>query len=191
MDKDQFKDKITNAAASVFQHFGYKKTTMDDIANELKMGKSSIYYYFKSKEEIFQDVVEAEAQVLKNEIKEAISGLTDPIEKIKAYVLTRMKVYKRATNFYNALKNDNLLHLDFIDTLRKKYESEEIALVTDILLEGVNSGKFNLTNVKLASIAIVTALKGLELAIYEESDNQSTELRLDNLLDILFYGMVR
>ncbi len=190
MDKDIFKEKIIQFAANVFQRYGYKKTTMDDIANELRKGKSSIYYYFTSKEEIFQEVVENEARDLRNEIMISLEKTKDPIEQIKIYVLTRMKAYNKATNYYNALKNDNLLHLDFIDALRKKYDSEEISLVKEILQNGVKSKKFRINNVKLASIAIVTALKGLEIALYEDTDNQSTEDRIDSLLNILFYGMI-
>jgi AcrR family transcriptional regulator len=190
MDKDVFREKIVRTAAEVFQRYGYRKTTMGDIANELRKGKSSIYYYFAGKEEIYQEVVESEARGLKNEIMASIAQVSDPIEQIKAYVLTRMRVYKKALNFYNALKNDNLLHLEFIDSLRKKYDEEEIALVNDILRKGVKSARFRIKNVKLASIAIVTALKGLEFVIYEDSDEQTLEERLDSLLNVLFYGIV-
>ena len=44
---------ILEAAQGLFSKFGYKKTTMEDIAQELHKGKSSLYYYFKNKEENF------------------------------------------------------------------------------------------------------------------------------------------
>ena len=43
------KYKIVGIASTVFSRFGFKKATMDDIARAAGMGKSSIYYYFKSK----------------------------------------------------------------------------------------------------------------------------------------------
>jgi len=49
--------RIVHTASQVFSRFGFKKATMEDIANAVGMGKSSIYYYFKSKEEIFEAVV--------------------------------------------------------------------------------------------------------------------------------------
>ena len=190
MDKDSFTDKIIDKAGEIFNQFGFKKTTMDEIAQQLGKGKSSIYYYFKSKEEIFEAVVEKEANKLRNEVKSAIDQASDPIDKIKNYVLTRVRVYKEVTNFYNALKNDGLLHLDFIDSLRKKYELSEIEILQQILIEGVNAGKFKLNNTHLASIAVVTALKGLEETFNKSEDDESLEKQLDNLLNILFYGII-
>jgi len=190
MSKDFLADKIIEKAAEVFTRFGYKKTTMDEIAHELGKGKSSIYYYFTSKEEIFQAVVEKEANILKNEVKNAIALQTDPILKIKSYVLTRMSVYKRIRNFYNALNNDELLRLDFINILRKKYENDEIVLLEQILNEGVAASKFKLADTHLASVGIVTALKGLEELYQTVTENKVMESHLDNLLNILFYGII-
>jgi AcrR family transcriptional regulator len=190
MSKDSFSDRIIEKAAEVFNQFGYKKTTMDEIAQQLGKGKSSIYYYYTSKEEIFEAVVEKEANQLRNEVKNSIEQAIEPIGKIKNYILTRVSVYKRVTNFYNALKNDGLLHLDFIDSLRKKYENSEIELLQQILDEGVKEGKFKLTDTYLASVAIVTALKGLEETFNNSTDQQLMESRLDNLLNILFYGLI-
>lgn len=190
MSKDIFSDKIVEKAAEVFTRFGYRKTTMDDIARELGKGKSSIYYYFTSKEEIFQAVVEKEASQLKTAVKDAISHLDEPMEKIKIYVLTRTNAYKRIRNFYNALNNNELLHLDFINTLRKKYEDEEVSLLQQILDSGVKAGKFNFTNPHLAAIAIVTALRGLEEDFSKHPEYDNMEKHLDNLLNILFYGIV-
>jgi AcrR family transcriptional regulator len=189
MNKDSFSDKIIVKAAEVFNQFGFKKTTMDEIAQQLGKGKSSIYYYFTSKEEIFQAVVEKEAFELKNEVRQAIDRGTNPINKIKNYVLTRVSVYKKITNFYNALKNDGLLHLEFIDALRKKYEKDEVEILQQILIEGVNAGKFKLNDTYVASVAIVTALKGLEETFNKNNDQQQMEAHLDSLLNILFYGI--
>ena len=54
---DDMRNTIINSASDVFEKFGFKKTTVDDIAQALRKGKSSIYYYFKSKEEDRKSVV--------------------------------------------------------------------------------------------------------------------------------------
>jgi AcrR family transcriptional regulator len=63
------KYKIVGIASTVFSRFGFKKATMDDIARAAGMGKSSIYYYFKSKEDIFEAVVKKEAHALSLELE--------------------------------------------------------------------------------------------------------------------------
>jgi len=191
MAKDNFSQKIVSEAAKVFNRFGYKKTTMDEIAEQLGKGKSSIYYYFKSKEEIFQAVVEKEAVLLRSEVRKSIEGTSNPKEQIKNYVLTRMKIYKRVENFNNALKDNVLLHMDFVSTIRSSFNKYEIELVKKILADGVESGEFVIENPDLAAIGIVTALKGLQVPLLEYKDEIDVVSRLDNMLRILFYGIVK
>ena len=59
--KSKAKTQLIEAAGVTFSRFGYRKTTMDDIAFAAGKGKSSLYYYFKNKEEVFEAVVEKEA----------------------------------------------------------------------------------------------------------------------------------
>ena len=54
------KEIIIAAATTLFSRFGLDKTTMEDIAKAAKKGKSSLYYYFKSKEQVFAEVIRKE-----------------------------------------------------------------------------------------------------------------------------------
>lgn len=191
LDKDEVKETIVNVARHIFSRFGFRKTTMDEIALATRKGKSSIYYYFESKEEIFQAVVEKEANLLKAELHEAISHIEDPREKLKAYILVRMRALNKLANFYDALKNDYLSHLEFINVIRKKYDDDEIATVESILKRGIENGEFVIDSPHLASIAIVTAMKGLEIPIFVEVSEDEVEKRIDNLVNILFYGLIK
>lgn len=187
------KFKIVNIAADIFSTFGFKKATMDDIAYAAGIAKSSIYYYFKSKEEIFEAVVKNEAQQLSGELeKKVINTYDNPKDKIRNYVFLRMKYLNEMVNFYEALKNDYLGNLAFTERIRRKYDKEERQTIKDILDEGVNKGIFKLTNTKLAAIVLVTFLKGLEksMIIEQKLDMKELETNLDDILHILFYGMV-
>ena len=190
LDKDEVKDTIINVARHIFSRFGFKKTTMDEIAQAARKGKSSIYYYFTSKEEIFQAVVEKEASLLKSELILAIGKVDDPREKLKVYVLVRMKTISKLANFYNAIKNEYLSHLEFINHIRAQYDRDEIQIVEGILLEGVKHNDFKIENTSLAAIAIVTALKGMEIPMFWEKEELDVEKQIDNLINILFYGVI-
>ena len=48
---------ILNAAQKRFAHFGISKTSMEDIAADIGLSKSSLYYYFTTKEDIFKAVI--------------------------------------------------------------------------------------------------------------------------------------
>lgn len=151
-------DIIVNAA-KVYSRYGYKKTRMDDIAKSVDKGKSTLYYYFKNKDEVFKAVIEYEADILKAEILEAVAIANEPKEKIRSYLLTRMAVYQRVDNFYKALTNNLLSHLTFIEDVRRGYELQEINLLKRILEEGIEKNQLKLKDPSLAAMAIVTALK--------------------------------
>jgi len=188
------KNKIVSISSGVFSKFGFKKATMEDIALASGMGKSSIYYYFKSKEEIFEAVVKKEAHELSLELEKKVISVNDnPKDKIRNYVLIRMRYLKEMVNFYEALKNDYLGNLTFTERIRKKYDKEEQQTIKKILEDGVNQGVFKVRNTKFAAIALVTFLKGLEssLIIDEDIKLKNLEETLDEILQIIFYGMVK
>jgi len=191
LDKDEVKEAIVNVARHIFSKFGFKKTTMDEIAVASRKGKSSIYYYFASKEEIFQAVVEKEALILKQELINAISEADSPAQKLKAHVLVRMRSMEKLANFYSAIKDDYLSHLDFVEKIRKKYDQEEIQMMENILKEGVQNNNFEINDTALAAIAIVTALKGMEIPLFWGVEEKDIERRLDHLINILFNGVLK
>jgi AcrR family transcriptional regulator len=191
LDKDEVKEAIVNVARHIFSRFGFRKTTMDEIAIASKKGKSSIYYYFASKEEIFQAVVEKEALILRQELLNAINEADSPANKLKAHVLIRMRTMEKLANFYSAIKDEYLSHLDFIEKIRKKYDQEEILMMENILKEGVQNNIFEIDDTSLAAIAIVTALKGMEIPLFWGEEEHNIERRLDHLINILFNGVLK
>jgi hypothetical protein len=122
---------------------------------------------------------------------QASSAVDEPIEKIRNYVLTRMQVYKKVNNFYKALTNDMLLHLNFIEETRIRYEKLEVELVASIIEKGIEMNKFSIEEPKLAATAIVMALRGLEKPLFNMNDVSSFELRLDQMLKFLFMGIIK
>ncbi len=191
VQKDEVRSKIIQVAGKIFTRFGYKKTTMEEIAMATRKGKSSIYYYFSSKEDIFRAVVEREAEELKLELADAVAEVGDPIEQLKTYLLFRMHKLKTLTNFYAALKSDYLAHLEFIENIRKQHDRDEIALVKTILQSGMEQNEFVIDDPELAAVAIVTAMKGLEIPLFIKKEHGNIEDRLSNLINFLFYGLVR
>ncbi|KAA3643482.1 MAG: TetR family transcriptional regulator [Chloroflexi bacterium] len=55
-------ERILAAAAELFVHYGYDKTTVDDIAREAGVSKGAIYLHFKSKDELFETLLVSEMQ---------------------------------------------------------------------------------------------------------------------------------
>ncbi|MCF8222612.1 MAG: TetR/AcrR family transcriptional regulator [Bacteroidales bacterium] len=191
IDKDKYRERIIKASSEIFSRYGYNKTTMDEIARALRKGKSSIYYYYKSKEEIFEAVIDYEAQVLKSELSAVIKSTDDPESILRRYVEVRMNSFEKLSNYYNAIFSSDLSHFDFIEKQREKYDRMEEAFIRYVLWKGTRSGHFNLNDTGLAALAVHTALKGLELPLFWEKRSYEMEIRLDAIINILFYGIVR
>jgi AcrR family transcriptional regulator len=189
--QDEARTMIIDIARNIFSHFGFKKTTMEEIAQASRKGKSSIYYYFSSKEDIFKAVVEKEADELLQEITAGLEKIEDPVEKLKFYISTRMKRIKQLKNFYTALKSDYFNKLEFIEEIRKKYDYNEVKIITSILQKGIDDGKFSIENPHQSAVAIVTAMKGLEIPLFISKGNSNFEDRMNNLVNYLFYGIVK
>lgn len=185
------RNDIVKSAAGVFAKFGFKKTTVDDIAQALRKGKSSIYYYFNSKEDIFKAVVEKEADSLRAKIEEIMASEMDTIEKIRAYVETRMLSVKVMSNYHTFVNDNDVSNLDLIEKLRVKYDTEELIIIKMLLKEGMENGQFKIKDIELSSIALFTAMKGLEFPLFIKSPKAHNLLTIiDDMLDILFYGLV-
>jgi AcrR family transcriptional regulator len=188
--KSDVKEKIVTVAQKTFQRYGFRKTTMDEIAYDARKGKSSLYYYFKSKEEVFQAVVEKEAGLLRAEINKNVDKCSSAVEKLQVYITTRMKGFRNWGNFYVALKDDYLSNLDFIEKIRVGYDKNEIEAITQIIHEGIENKEFKNMNAELTAKTIVIAMKGLEIPLLSVDETDGNLKRgISDMLEILFHGI--
>ena len=189
--KDANRENILKIARDIFSKYGYKKTTLDDIANAVRKGKSSLYYYFKSKEDLFQAVIMKEVEILAHELEIVINRNTDPVDKLRDYILTKMATFRNLANFYHAIEND-VTAVGFIDEVKLKYEQDEIRMIKRILIEGVRKNEFEIYDFNLAAIGITTAIKGLEMPLAAGNySDVNLERSVDIILKIMCYGIMK
>lgn len=188
--QDDVRQALLDAARSIFARFGYNKTTVDEIAKAARKGKSTFYYYYKSKEEIFKDVIEKEAQIFRMKLIESISISSDPVEKIKSYIFTRLGNFKNLVNFYSVLKNELNEHFVFIEEVRSKYDLEQINIIKMIIIEAIQNNLIELDDSDLASESIAMVLKGLEYNLMFGAEGTVVEEnKIDKIVKMIFNGM--
>ena len=189
--RDMNRETILKTAQEIFSKYGYKKTTLDDIANAVRKGKSSLYYYFKSKEDLFQAVIMKEVDILGKELDKVVNRNTDPVDKLRDYVLTKLTTFRGLANFYNALEND-VTAIGFIEDIKHKYEQYEIRMIKRILIEGVRKNEFEIYDFNLAAIGITMAIKGLEMPLSAGVySSLNLERGVDIILKIICYGIMK
>jgi len=180
---------ILKVSKTLFSRFGLVKTTVDEIAKLARIGKGTIYHYFKSKEDIFAEVIQKESNILQEKIQQALKSEHTPQGKLTAFVKTRFRHLKELTNYYSALKDDYLQHYSFIEETRREYLEREIQTVKDLLDEGMEKGVFEIKDTKLAAESIIFLLKGLEYPWTAEKDKPDIERCTDQFLNIMFKGI--
>lgn len=189
--KNDIRSIIIKVAQETFRRYGFRKTTMDEIAYAARKGKSSLYYYFKSKEDVFEAVVEKEINFLHQDIIDAVGKAETAKEKINIYIYKRMNGLKNLGNFYEALKDEYLSNMEFIEKIRKKYDEQEMDILSKIIGEGIERNEFKMMDATLTAKIIVIAMKGLEVPLMMENEKSDIKTRIIEVLDILFYGMCR
>jgi len=187
--KEKKRELILQIARKLFARYGLKKTSVDDIATEARIGKATIYYYFKSKQEIFKTVVNRELTILKNAIKEAISKENSPQGKLRAFILTKISRTHELVNLYRVTKDAVTELLPDLEKIRESHFREELNIIKEILSEGVRKGKFKVKRIEFTSLAMVSVLKGLEYPWVLNGEPIDIEKNVDAILEILFKGI--
>lgn len=88
------KSQIIEAAKGLFNRLGYAKTSVDDIASTLGMKKSSLYYYFKNKEDIFMCSFKDDWESNFRAFESIADQESNPSDKIISYITQSLDYYK-------------------------------------------------------------------------------------------------
>ena len=100
MDTSQTRSKerrqrLLDAALSVFSKKGYRDGAMDEIAGESGTSKGGVYFHFPSKQAIFLALLDRTAARLLDNVEEAIASENDPIAKADAALLAVLRTFAR------------------------------------------------------------------------------------------------
>lgn len=136
-------ENILNAASLLFSEKGLSNTTMDDIAKKSEYSKSTIYVYFKSKEDIFNHIIYRNMNLLKEVSENCTKNSKSFIDGFYLYCNELVKLYNESPLYFEGIFNE----IPVDDEILKKDE---------ILLKIYNLGE------EINSISEKFILKGIE-----------------------------
>ncbi|WP_158795402.1 TetR/AcrR family transcriptional regulator [Pedobacter sp. L105] len=193
MEKDEIViGEILVAAKSLFAKFGLKKTTIEDISIAANKGKSTLYYYFPGKNEIFEAVVKYELETVIRNLRENVSAVHSAKDKLRAFLTIQGINILELRSLYKVLFEDILESRRMLMPLRLKYEQIQIEMITEILSGGVISGEFkNLSaeNIKKLSFFMIIAFRGLHYPLSINPAEIQSQEYFDELIDMLIEGI--
>jgi len=140
---DEKKIKILNISRQIFARYGFTKTTMDDIAQAIGMKKGSLYYYYKSKEDIIEDVIRYESELLFEGLQKEIGNLRNVRNKVQIFLQYRMERFKQAFNLQRITIQSFLEVSPLVHKLYKKNFQKEINMLASVINDGIQKGQFS------------------------------------------------
>ncbi len=173
MTKDEIvRQEIVEKAQVLFQQFGLKKTTMDEIAFACGKAKSTLYHYFKSKEEVFDAVLKLEVTNLRKSVKSSVDEVKTLQEKLMTYFVVFHKGVVNKLNLYRTLKleingrvtNLSLLHRSLDISPIKKFIDFEADYLARIMNDSYDAGeltKIEKEDIPFFSEILVAAFLGV------------------------------
>lgn len=193
MEKDEIVIKeILSGAKKLFGKHGLKKTTMEEIATAAGKGKSTLYYYFPSKNEIFEAVVEDEMKNVVKRIRDAVNASLTAKDKLKAFLHAQITSIIGFNNFREVLFDDLLTRMRMLIWIKSRYEQIQIDMIREILLGGSQSGEFkdmSIDRMNKMALVMVTAFRGLHFPLSIELSELQTNDYFEEMIDMLISGI--
>src|SRR6202012_3254338 len=133
--QDVKKEKILEAAHHRFLHFGYSKTTMNEIAGDLSMSKALLYYYFPDKSQLYVAVMQRVADEYLNQLKGKVNTFSELKEAFIFQIDTQHDFIVKNYNFFDFFRiNEQNLPEVIWEIVKQVHQSE-----TDLLVNAINT----------------------------------------------------
>jgi AcrR family transcriptional regulator len=165
--------QILSAAQKLFQEKGLGMVKMEDLAKAAAMGKSTMYYYFKSKEEIFNAVLETEINEILLETMKRISTRTKFQDKLLAFASVKFEMARKRKSLYRAMEvGMDAEALSRYHEVKKEvhlnYLQKEKVILQQLLLQAIESReikKLNATEMEQSVLIFLSSLRGINREI--------------------------
>lgn len=185
--------EIVAAASKMFQQYGLHKTTMEDIAKAAGKGKSTLYYYFSSKDEVFEAVVTKEINEVQTAVIQVVEQASSAKEKLKLYSAANFTELRKKVILFKMVSGELQGNISqMMMKLRSLFDSNEVEFLKSILLNGINSGEFTAIreeDVDLLAHTFVSAFRGIEVDLFIENKLAGLEERIDMASGVIIRGL--
>jgi AcrR family transcriptional regulator len=159
---------IIEASQKRFGLFGIEKTSMREIANDLKLSKASLYYYFPDKESLYKAVVEKEQMEFISKISERIFSILEPEQLLLEYANARLSYFRTLLNLSRLrLEAYSELKPGFRETIQD-FKEKEKEILKRIFEKGISSGIFFINDTDQTASLFLDLLKGLRTTLVNE-----------------------
>jgi AcrR family transcriptional regulator len=198
--QDIKKEKILEAAYQQFLHYGYSKTTMNEIAGALSMSKALLYYYFPDKSQLYIAVTSKLAHDYLKVLEDKITQLTDLKEAFVFQIDTHHNFILNNYNFFDFIRLNEQNMPDTIWEIVDDIRQTEMDLLGNAIIAEAARGKIKpVDNPREIVDLMLDALHGVRVgsAGYNKKNSFPRKEHLDEihkkrlmLVDIFIRGLM-
>lgn len=189
MKEADVRSLIIESATKHFSRYGFHKTTMDEIAKNIHKAKGVLYYYFKSKEELFKEVLKQELNLVKQELSIITNSGKDALTIIKQYFLSRLNLLYSAANYHETLKADFFEKYHFVKDVRADFAEFEYNQLKQIFEQGNKENCLDIKNIESTTSAVMMLLNSIELPLYLQNKYPEYENTIDEIVTIIINSL--
>ncbi len=155
-------------AAQAFARKGYHRTTVDEVAGALGVAKGTIYYHFKSKEELYLAVIHEGIYLLEERMRASISDVATPAEKIKKIIGCILSFVEKESDLIFLFIKE-LCGTEIQRTVQAQMLCGGFKIIHNVLEEGLANGSFKNVNAEITArslygMIIISALHYLSFS---------------------------
>ncbi|MDA8210846.1 MAG: TetR/AcrR family transcriptional regulator [Clostridia bacterium] len=186
------RDLILDAAAVVFAKHGFHNAKMEEIAGEAGVGKGTLYEYFSSKQQLFQELFVNGVEKFINQINTETAKCPGAISKLRKIALLHCHHMINSRDLTRVtMDGHGQLNSDFRRWICE-VQAQKTKLIKQIIEEGIASGEFR---PDLDSQAAAMAFSGAMASIFhiaifnDKMDEASLAKQVEEIADVIFKGM--
>ncbi|GAB6096286.1 hypothetical protein JCM14469_25390 [Desulfatiferula olefinivorans] len=192
MKKKANANDIYKAALKVFSEFGYKKTTMEDIAKELDMTKCNLYLYAENKMDLYENTVRSALVKWQVYVMEAV--LTGKTSENQFFTIAQKAIdyLDEAPELRALLKKDPEIFPMF--PTNERYETihaDSVEMLKTIIEKGISEKVFRPVNVDNISKILFSIYKMFIIRIYvqDSAEKDTIKMLFNEALELLTTGL--
>jgi AcrR family transcriptional regulator len=173
---------IIEASQKRFGLYGVEKTSMREIADDLKLSKASLYYYFPDKASLYKAVVEKEQMEFIDKITGRILSIEEPEQLLLEYCISRLSYFRTLLNLSRLrMEAYSDLKPGFRETIQI-FKEKEKEIIKKIFEKGIVGGIFYIKDTEQTASLFLDLLKGLRITVVNEKETLIIEQEEYDLL---------
>jgi len=154
--KEERRNEIIETAGKLFEEKGYEQTQVQDIVNEIGVAKGLFYYYFKSKDEVMEELADRYADTIIDAVNKLIDKDIATFDKINRIFHIFIDSAEKKFGIFMGILNvkNGITHERIFFNVGKKM----VPLVTELILSGNDNGECNCSDPKFITEFLVSGL---------------------------------